>query len=161
MSRYEPDLSKVQATFEFFSKGQYEFAIGEPKSFEQTTKTGARAGEQSIGVRYPISLAEDTNGHKKGARNTINCYIHSDGAMSFSKQFLMAALGYKVNSAGEKQFDEDTRGRDWSIDPETGACGDVWREATGKHIMITADIGTNPSTGEPNNQFGKYQPLAK
>jgi len=161
MPRYEPDLSKISATFELFSKGEYEFGVGEPKGFEQTTKTGKNAGQQSIGVRYPIVLGEETNGHKKGSKNSINCYIHNDGSMGFSKQFLMACLGYAINNAGERQFDEDFRGRDWSVDTETGAVGDVWREATGKRVIITADLGTNPTTGEPSNQFGKYRAVTQ
>ena len=157
--RYEPDLTKISATFELFSKGEYEFLVGEPKGFEQTTKTGKNAGQQSIGVRYPIVLGEETNGHKAGSKNSINCYIHNDGSMGFSKQFLMACLGYPITNAGERKFDEDFRGQDWSVDADTGAVGDVWRQATGKRVRITADLGTNPTTGEPSNQFGKYQPI--
>jgi len=69
------------------------------------------------------------------------------------------ALGFQINSRGEKQFDEQYAGQDWSIDTATGACGAVWREATGRHIIVTVDLGTNPSTGEPSNQFGKYRPI--
>ena len=161
MPRYDADLSKISATFELFSKGEYEFLVGEPKAFEQTTKTGKNAGQQAIGIRYPIVLGEETNGHKKGAKNMINCYIHNDGSMAFAKQFLMACLGYPLNSGGEHKFDEDYRGRDWSIDTETGAVGDVWREANGRRVIVTVDLGTNPTTGEPTNQFGRYRSVAQ
>lgn len=157
MPQYEPDLSKIAATFELFSKGEYEFVLGEPKAFQGITKSGANAGQENIGVRYGISLPEAQNGHKKGARSILNCFIHNDQSMGFSKQLLMAALGFPMNSRGEAQFDEQYRGADWSIDTTTGACGAVWREATGRHVLITADLGTNPTTGEPSNQFGKYR----
>src|SRR5512134_2744604 len=106
MPRYEPDLTKVAATFELFTKGQYEFVIGEPKCFQDITKSGPRAGETKIGIRFPIVLAEETAGHKKGARQMYTVYIHSEAAQAFGKQFVMAALGYERNSRGEKAFDE-------------------------------------------------------
>lgn len=151
--RYEPDFSKVTVSFELFSKGDYEFVIGEPTSFQGEN----RKGGLKVGVRYPIVLAEDTNGHKKGARQMFTCYIHSDGAMSFSKQWLMAALGFNRNE--EKKFDAEYASKDWSIDTESKAAGDVWREVNGKRVIISVDQQANPETGELGNTFSGFRPV--
>ncbi len=154
--RYEPDLTAVAATLEQFEKGDFEFGIGEPKSFQRTNDKG----QLSVGVRYPLALSEESNGHKKGAKQMFSCYIHTDGGMTFSKRFIMAALGFKNTSQDERVFDEKYKGADWSIDPETGAVGDVWRQPAGRRITASLDVGVNPNTGEPSQQYTGFAPVA-
>ncbi len=153
--RYEPDLTAVAAALELFEKGNFEFVIGEPKAFQRENDKG----QLSVGVRYPISLAEETNGHKKGSKQIFSCYIHTDGGMTFSKRFVMAALGFKNTSQSEREFDAQYKGADWSIDPDTGAVGDVWRQPAGRRITCSLDVGTNPNTGEPSQQFTGFLPV--
>jgi len=152
MPRYEADPSKVTATFEVLEKGDYEFAFGEPKAFLRTGDKG-----DNYGVRYPVKVAE---GPFTGKRQIVTCYIHTDDALAFSKQTLMAALGFDVNSEGEKAFNAKYAGSDWSIDTDTGACGDVWREVIGKHAVATADVGANPKDGTPTQQFKKWRKVS-
>jgi len=154
--RYEPDLTAVAATLELFEKGDFEFIIGEPKSFQRQNDKG----QLSVGVRFPLALAEETNGHKKNSRQLFSCYIHTDGGMTFSKRFIMAALGYKGNSQGEREFDDKFKGADWSLDPDNGSVGDVWRQPAGRRITASLDIGTNPNSGEPSQQFTGFQPVS-
>lgn len=153
--RYEPDLTAVAAALELFEKGAWEFSVGEPKAFQRENDKG----QLSVGVRYLLSLAEETNGHKKGSKQMFSCYIHTDGAMTFSKRFVMAALGYRNTSQEERRFDETYKGADWSVDPETGAVGDAWRQPAGRRVNCSLDIGTNPNTGEPSQQFVGFTPV--
>lgn len=153
--RYEPDLTAVAANLELFSKYEYEFIIGEPKGFERTN----RKGQLSVGVRFPLSLAEETNGHKKGAKQLFSCYIHSEGGMQFSKRFVMSALGFGNKTADEQAFDSQYRGADWSVDPDVSAVGDVWRLPAGRRIAASLDVGTDPETGDPSQQFKGFRPV--
>ena len=155
MPRYEPDLTAVSAALDLFEKGDWEFSIGEPKAFERTNEKG----KLSAGVRYLLSLAEEHNGHKKGSKQMFSCYIHTDGAMTFSKRFVMAALGFKNTSEDERLFDEQFKGADWSVDPDTGAVGDVWRQPAGRRIVCSLEIGENPNTNEPSQQFSGFLPV--
>src|SRR5256885_4554624 len=99
MPRYEADPSKVTATLDVLEKGDYEFVIGEPRAFFGASKTEGKS--DNYGVRYPVKVAE---GAMKGKRQLINCYIHTEDSLAYSKQLLMAALGFPLNSEGEKAF---------------------------------------------------------
>ncbi len=153
MPKYEFDPTKVAAALTIFAKGEYEFLIGEPRSFQR------EAGEDkhlSIGVRFPVQ-AELENG-KKG-RQLYSLYLHTEDAQGFAKRFLMAALGYPTNDASERKFDEDFKGNDWSYDPTTGTCGDMWREVTGHRAIAEVDIQTNEKTGDAMQKWVGWRPV--
>lgn len=152
MPRYEPDMSKVDATIILLDKGEYEFEIGKPKAFERTNKKGVT----SIGIRYPMVVTE---GQYASKRTFYTCYTHTDGALSFAKQFVMAALGYSVTRSGEERFNKDYPHADWSHDTESGECGDMWLEAAGKHVVASVDLGVNPENDEPNQAWKRFRPL--
>lgn len=147
--RYEPDLTAVAVNLDLFEKDNWEFIIGEPKAFARENDKG----QLSVGVRYLLNLAEEQNGHKKGSKQMFSCYIHTDGGMAFSKRFIMAALGFKGTTQSEREFDEQFKGADWSLDPDTSSVGDVWRQPTGRRIICSLEVGVNPNTGEPSQQF--------
>jgi hypothetical protein len=154
--RYEHDPSKVSAVIAILDKGDYELIIGEPKAFFGAGKDGKA---DNYGVRYPLTVAE---GPEKGSKTFYSAFIHSDGALSFSKQFLMAALGFKPTKEDEKRFNEKYQGSDWSIDTDTKGVGDVWREATGKRLMATVDVGIQTegaNAGSPQQKWVKFRPL--
>lgn len=153
--RFEPDLTAVAANLDLFEKGSWEFSIGEPKSFSRENEKG----QLSVGVRYPLALSEEKDGHKKNAKQLFSCYIHTEGGMTFSKRFIMAALGFKNNTQSEREFDEQFKGADWGIDPDTQAVGDVWRQPAGRRVIASCEIGTNPNTGEPSQQFTGFLPV--
>ena len=152
MPRYEPDLSQVSATIAILDKDEYEFEIGKPKAFQRERKKGG----ESIGVRYPMTVAE---GPQSGKRTFYSCYTHSDGGQGFAKQFLMCALGFELTQEAEKRFNEAYKGADWGFDTDSGECGDIWEEAAGKHIIASVDLGVNPETGEPNQQWVRFRPV--
>jgi hypothetical protein len=152
MPRYTPDFGAVSATLTIFDKGEYEFEVGKPKSF-QREKDG---GGESIGVRFRMTMAE---GPLAGKSGLYSCYTHSDGGMSFAKQFVMATLGYDVTPEGEKRFDTEYKGGDWGFNTEDGTCGDLWNECAGRHVMASVDLGTNPKNGEQNQQWSKFRPF--
>lgn len=153
MPRFEPDPSKVSATIDILDKDDYEFIIGTAKSFAAMNDNGS---VKNHGVRYPIEVAEGTS---KGKKQFQTCYQHTPGSEAFSKQFLMAAYGYDVTPAGEKEFDRDFAGKDWSYDTDSGSVGEVWRGIEGKRVIGSADIGTNKNTGDPMQQFKAWRPL--
>lgn len=152
MPPFEFDPTKVAAVLTIFSKGEYEFLIGEPRSFQR------EAGEDkhlSVGIRFPVQA--ETDG-KKG-RQLYSLYLHSENASGFAKRFLMAALGYNLNDAGERKFDDDVKGSDWGYNPEVGSCGDMWREVTGHRAIGEVDIQSNEKTGEPMQKWLGWRPI--
>lgn len=156
MPHFEPDLTKASVAFEIFTKGDYEFVVGEPKSFQRTNN----AGKETYGVRWPITLAEEVNGYKKGAKQLYSGYLHTEGAHAFIKQFVMSCLGFNPRSAeDERKFDAQFRGADWGIDTETQGVGDVYRQTTGKRVIVSMDVGINPESGEQSQQFKGFRPI--
>lgn len=147
MPRYENDPTKVAASIEVFPKDDYEFIIGEPKSFERTNAKG----NQSYGVRFPVQVAE---GDYAGKRTVFTTYQQSDGARQMEKRFLMAALGYGSKREDEKQFDIDFAGKDWGIDTDTGAVGDMYREVVGKRVVGSLDVRMGDDGSEQQNFAG-------
>ncbi len=163
MPRYEHDPSKVVSTLQVLPKGDYEFLIKGAKAFERT----AGAGHQSYGVRYKMEVAD---GLQKGKPMIFTTYLHSEGAESMAKQFLIAAYGHEVNDVGEKAFDEDTSGDDWSIDTDSGKCGDAYEKIVGKRIANDLDVEMQhskwiegkPDTDSPKVErqvFGTWRPI--
>lgn len=156
MPHFAPDLTKASVALEVFSKGDYEFIVGEPKSFQRTNDKG----QETYGVRWQLTLAEDTNGYRKGAKQFYSGYLHSDGAHAFVKMMVMACLGFNPRSKDdERKFDSEFQGGDWSIDTETNGVGDVYRRTTGKRVVASLDVQPNPNTGEASQRFNGFRPV--
>lgn len=149
MSRYEYDPSKTQATIEVLEKGDYEFLIGEPKSFIRKNKKN----EDSYGIRFPLTA----EGKTKPVYYT--CYLHSEGAQGMTKRFQMAAMGFKNNKTDEARFDAEVIGMDWNFDPEAGTVGEAWRKFTGKRVVGSVDVSPNTETGEPQQNWKSWRPV--
>jgi len=157
--QYSPDPSQVSAFFHIFSKGDYLFDVGEGKPFE-----GVNAkGDSNAGVRYPLICTDVIEGDSsaKGKRQMFTCYIHSEGAMSFSKRFLMAALGYEANNEGEMRFNAESQGKDWRVDPNPEApyVGEMWKAPAGASLVIHASAGLNDS-GDKQQKWDGFSPLS-
>jgi hypothetical protein len=152
--RFEFDPTTVVASMEVFPKGEYEFQIGEPKSFLR------QAGEDkhdSFGVMYPLVIKLPSE--YDGKRTVFSTYYQSEGSQAMAKQFMMAVLGYGKGKPEEDRFDRDMRGKDWSFDPETRSVSDVYRELSGKRVIGTLDVSKNTNTGDPQQQFKSWRPL--
>lgn len=152
MPRYELDPTSVTAVIALLDKGDYELLVGEPKGFEKTSQEG----KVSAGVRYPVTVAE---GPETGARTFYTCYIHTEGAIAFAKQFLMTALGFALDRESEKRFDAKYRGSDWGVDPATGGVGDVWREVTGKRVVASVDLQMGQDGVTQQQKWVRFRPL--
>jgi hypothetical protein len=152
MPRFEGDPTKVSASLEVLPKDMYEFLIGEPKAFYRTNK----AGNPSFGIRFQLTVAE---GNAKGKKVLFSTYQQSEGAQAIGKQFVMAGLGYGKGRAEEARFDEDFRGKDWSFDTDTGACGDAWREVVGKRIVGNLEVRMQDD-GNESQDFKSWLPLS-
>lgn len=152
MPRYETDPTSVTGVIAILDKGEYELLIGEPKAFEKPNK----AGNLSVGVRYPITVAE---GPEKGSKTFYTCYTHSEGGMGFAKQFLMTALGYPLTKDAEKSFNEKYRGSDWGLDTDSSSVGDMWREVTGKRVNAAVDVGLSDDGVTQQQKWIKFRPV--
>jgi len=154
--RYEVDPTSVTAVIAILEKGEYELSVGEPKSFEKNDTT-SNPPKSNRGVRYPLTVAE---GPEAGARTFYTCYTHTEGAVSFMKQFLLAVLGYQATRDDEKRFDAKYRGSDWGMDPESGGVGDVWRELNGKRVVAVVDIGFAQDGITQQQKWVKFRPVS-
>lgn len=151
MPRYEWDPSKTQSSIEVFPKGEYEVVVGEPKSFIRKN----RKNEDSYGIRFSLTVAD---GPYRGKRTIYTAYLHSEGAQSMAKRFQMAVFGFHNRPDSEKEFNERTAGLDWSFDPETGQCGEGWRQMAGAHVIANVDVQKNPENDEENQNFKSWRP---
>jgi len=157
--QYSPDPSQVSAFFHIFSKGDYLFDVGEGKPFE-----GANAeGKANAGVRYPLICSDVIEGDSsaKGKRQMFTCYIHSEGAISFSKRFLMACLGFEGTSEGEEKFNQEIQGADWRVDPEPTApfLGEMWERVNNTSLIISTDVKVDDE-GKKQQNWGAFSPIS-
>jgi hypothetical protein len=155
--RFEFDPSTVTSSIPVLPKNDYEFIIGEPKSFIRKNAKG----EDSYGVRYPLTVAE---GEKKGQRIFFSTYYQSEGGQSAAKRFLMAVYGYKSNDEEEQRFNADMKGQDWAFDPDSGGVGEAFRNVTGKRVRGSLDVQPakdrdGNETGEQNQNFKAWFPM--
>lgn len=156
--RFEFDPSTVTSAIPVLPKNDYEFIIGEPKSFIRKNAKG----EDSYGVRYPLTVAE---GDRKGTRIFFSTYYQSEGGQAAAKRFLMAVFGYKSNQEDEDRFNRDMKGKDWAFDPDSGTVGEQFREVTGKRVRGSLDIqpakdSQGNETGEQNQNYKAWFPLS-
>jgi hypothetical protein len=142
MPVFRNDPTAVSAGFTILPRDDYEFIIGNAKAFY---KTGQNGKADNHGVRYGLVVASGPMEGKKSA--PFNGYQHSEDAQGFTKQFLMAALGYDKGREEEARFDADQKGKDWGYDTDSGSVGDAWQELVGKRIVGSYDIGINTETG--------------
>ena len=158
--RYNWNPAESSASFEVFPKGDVNILLGEPKPFERT----AQNGSLSAGVRFACKIESVDPSYPDqnavGKRIMVTCYMHNDGGRDFAKQIIMAALGFDVNAANERKFNEQFGAADWSFDPITGTTGDAWRQLTAAKIRVSLDVQPNPNDATQMQQkFGRFMPF--
>jgi hypothetical protein len=155
MPRYTADLSKANAGYVLLEKGDYEFTVGEPKTFYRSG-TNQQTGEatESYGIQYPLTVV---GGDQDGKNLNIQLYLHTDKSFGMAKKFVMAALGYSLDR--EKEFNADFEGADWSFDTDTQEVGDIWTKAAGTRLAATADIVNDKRNPERQNQQFNWRPI--
>lgn len=157
------DPTTVSALIQIFPKGTYEFSISEPKAYQRPNKEG----KLTKGIRYGVTCEEvhDGDPNMKGERQFVNGYPSSadapdginEGGLAFIKGFLLAAYGYERTTAGQREFDAAMKGKDWALDFESGACGDAWRDVTGKRFLADMDTGINKDSGEAQQKWSQFR----
>lgn len=155
MSRYSHDPTQVTASLTILPKDEYEFVIGKPKPFERT----AKAGHQSYGVRFPLTVV---GGSQNGKKTVYSLYLHSEGGQQMAKRFQIAVGGLTVNEKNEKIWDQQNAGRDWGYDPESGEVGEGWKEYEGVHVVCDLDVEIvkNDKDEDVESQiWGTWRPL--
>lgn len=153
MPTFNFDPNKAQVSFDVLPKGEYEFTIGEPKPFfRQNSK-----GEDSYGIRFAMKCV--TPGLESKRVQPYSCYMQSEGGQSFTKQFLMAALGYEKGPKEEQRFNEDMGGKDWSFDPESGSVGSAYSGAQGSRIIGIVDVSIDKDTGAEQQQWKGWRSI--
>lgn len=151
---YSFDIKKEVAGIEIFPKGDYEFKVGEPKPFAKKNDDDTFA---NFGVRVALVIAEPAEYENKKA--IYSNYMHFDGAGAFTKQFIMACLGYGKSKSEEERFNQDHGDEDWGFDPEGPSLGDAWKQLEGQRVIGSMTIQKNNKTGEPMQNFGGWRAI--
>lgn len=160
MSGFDFNPNDVTVGFEIFPKGSYEIEVGEPKSFFKPGKEGKL---DNHGVRFMCKIAD---GDKKGRKYMVNCYMHTEESQAFSKQFLMAALGYDPKKLEDEQaFNAATANENWRYNPDDKSAGDMWHRVKNQRLNVDLDVGiapdTAPNAGERQQKLVGYRPIKK
>lgn len=144
MPRFTPDTN-VRATTRVFDRGDYRLAIERHTPIIREKDDGSIAAGVLYGIKMVGKLdakGKVTDEHAGEDVTPFTCWMHSSGAQSFTKRFLMAALGYKKED--EDKFDKDywsNPKKDFTIDgtPEDASAGAAWEEAVGNQFVATLD----------------------
>jgi len=159
MPQHNYDPKAVTVSIPVFTKGDYEFIVGECKAFSGTNAEG----NENFGIRWPMKVAKAVDEGDEGAvdkRTLYSCYMNG-GAAPFGKAFAMACLGYQRNEEGETAFDEDYGDRDWGFNSDNGICGDGWKECIGKRVVGAVSVRMDPETGRKGQQWEGFRPLTQ
>jgi hypothetical protein len=156
MPDYNYNPSQATASIPILPKDDYEVIVGAPKAFLKKNDDGS---DKNWGVRYSLQLANDDT-----TRIIYSGYLHTGGAANFFKQFQMAAYGYRKSASSEEQFNEAYKDADWSLNFETGECGEAWKGMEGARVIASLDVvpakdSSGKPTGEEQQQFKNFRPL--
>lgn len=144
MPRFAPDPSKVAAGIPVYPKGTYNVVLGEPKSF---FKENVEKGTSNHGVRFTGRIKGDAQFENKPF--IVTCYMHTEGAESYSKGMQMAALGYNPQSAADDAaFNENHGSDDWTYNTDDNSCGEGWHKMKGQVIQFDLDVGMDANQKE-------------
>jgi hypothetical protein len=149
MPNFNPKAT--QATLPPLPNDSYECVIGEPKAFKGANKEGV----ENYGVRYTLTVADGT---LVGRKIFVTCYMHTEGAQAYSKQFLIAANNFTNDQEGEAAFDSSPAADlDYAYDADTNSCGAGWQELKGKRIIVETAI--KDVNGKDQSQVKNYIPF--
>lgn len=168
MPRFEPNLAKAHAGFPMLERGEYEFSITKATPFVRTNDDGDVSAGCRCALRVDGIVAADgeleTDFDAYGEMvSPISLWVHTPKAFGMTKQFILAALGYRLDQeklANEEYFEE----ADFSIDTEDPddtdspvVAGASWQDLVGKSLRMTADIGE--WNKRPQQEYRSYQPI--
>ncbi|MCP4902596.1 MAG: hypothetical protein GY906_37000 [bacterium] len=167
--RFAPDMAEVTAGFYMLDVAEYIFEIGKPKCIFYTKEDGTDVA----GARLPLKVLgrvandgslEEIDGVTGKQTAPMRLYVHTEGAFGFTKQLILAAMGYSIRE--EKQANEEYfEGTDFSVDVNDddednieASLGASWAQLEGKKVRLTADKGINPASKEEQQEYRSYQP---
>lgn len=164
MARYTADPTKDTAGFPILPKGDYRLKFGEPKAFKGETKEGANAGQENYGIAYLLTVVEgpvDSDGGVSPSEHFLKkiyhrMYYHTPESRNFSKNYILAAFGYTSNEEPQfndalnqmKEQDPENPQLDWSFDPDTGECGEAWKQLTNREIVGSLSVKLDKNNRE-------------
>lgn len=164
MPRFTPDLDETRATTRVFDPCEAEMKITgvqgvlymKEEDGDEWPVAGVRCQYEHVG-RIQDDGSLDTE-HEGEDMAPDTHYIHSEGALPFTKRFLMAAYGFTREE--EEEFDDFLEERDFSLDgdPESDEdpeIGDGWKELEG--LRVAADVDIRAVEDEETGEVTKYQ----
>jgi hypothetical protein len=118
MTVFTPDFAAVDAGFPMYDKGMYRVKVTGRKStvYERESNTSPGTMEPKSRIRYTLEMfgrhngddvvTTDENGKEIRGKpvQAMDVYLHSEGAWSMAKLFVMAGLGFAKNE--ENEFNE-------------------------------------------------------
>lgn len=180
MITFEPDFSTVHASTPIWKKGTYEITVSkvrgrawdktDEKTQEKTMVRGVEIRLKLVGVYDSAGkLSTSMDGAEIAGKDVEpqTLYIHSDGAMAFSKRIMMAILGYKKEE--EEEFNEYFKTLDLKMGIEEAdgggydvTIGEGWQTLAGKNVIVTLSEGEreDKTTKQklPTQEFGVWLP---
>lgn len=160
MPTYKPDLSKVQLGFVQLPKDDYEFAVGEPKTFSRDRTEKDQSITKVFGIQYPIVVKEAASDENKqfiGRTLMQSLYFHTEKTESVNFAFAMACYGFGANEVDA--FREKFADADFSVDTDTGDVGSFWKGIAGTRVSATADLKPRADDPSKNNQQFAWRPI--
>jgi hypothetical protein len=149
------DITSSKAVSPPLEKGLYTFTVGDPQVFSRFNKKN----EEVYGIKFPLRV---TDGPEADHLIFYDTYFHSEGGVGAAKRFAMAVMGYKVDEASERKFNNE-HGKDQEamhIDFAEKELGDFWKSLGGKNVVGDLDITTSMYEGNEQLQqkFKKWLP---
>ena len=169
MGRFDPDLANVRAGFRPLDSGEWELTLGKPKViFYFKEGEDGKDGHDVAGALIPMlivaqiksdgSLDDEFEGDGVAP---MRLYVHTDKAFGMTKQFLLAALGFRIDEedlANDEVFAKVSFGVDVD-DDDQGVLGDGWHLLEGKRVRLTASTGLY--NDRPSQNYSSYVPMPR
>ena len=169
MGRFNPDLANVRAGFRPLDSGEWELALGKPKPiFYFKEGEDGKEGHDVAGALIPMSVVAqiksdgslDDEFEGDGVA-PMRLYIHTDKAFGMTKQFLLAALGFRIDEediANDEVF--SVAEFDLNVDDDDEATlTDGWDLLESKRVRVTASTGI--FNDRPSQNYSSYVPLPR
>lgn len=150
-------LQNAEAIRPPLDKGVYIFEIGTITTFNRIKKDST---EEVYGLNVPLKVSD---GEKQGESAFLQLYFHTSGAIGMAKRFAMAAMGYKTDASGEREYNkmlaslpEEDKLIDFTQKDVTG----MWKKLIGSTVVGDVDQRINETNNEPQQNFKKWMPYS-
>jgi len=153
MPKFDFNPADAVSGIPVYPKDSYEVELGEPVSFYRAGKDGKA---DNYGVMFKSKIRD---GKFAGKPTIINCYMHNEDSLGFTKSVQMAALGYTPRKSGEdERFNADHGTDGWGINTDDRTCDQGWHNMKGQTLVWDADTKIDKN-GEQQQVTLGYRPL--